>query len=52
MINKRFGIFALLLVVAYGGITELGEHQPLKGIALLALALLVGKSALPIGLRR
>lgn len=52
MINMHLGIFALSLVIAYGGITELGEHQPSKGIALLALALMVAKFALSNGLRR
>ncbi len=44
MINPRLAIVALSLVIGYGGITELGEHRPLMGIALLTLGLF----ALPV----
>jgi hypothetical protein len=52
MINPRLAVVAISLVLAYAGVTELGEHHALLGIAFLALALLVAKTALRTGIRR
>jgi hypothetical protein len=52
MINPRLAVVALSLVMAYAGVTELGEHQTLMGIALLTLALLIAKVAFRAGFRR